>query len=173
MSSAYQPGSPSGEPLTADAPVNGATQHLTPEERSYQRFQAEDRSLGEIAGDILDNAATLAKQEVALAKAEATQSAKRAGKGAGLLTGAGVAGLLALIALTLMLWWVIAIWIGDHANPALGWSGLIVTLLWGVVAGVLAMLGKSELERIKGLPKTTDTVSKIPNAVTGNEEKNR
>ena len=61
----------------------------------------------------------------------------------------------------------------SHSLPALGWSGLIVTVIWLVVAGVLAMVGKSELDKIKGLPKTQDTVKKIPNAATGHEEKNQ
>ena len=41
-----------------------------------------------------------------------------------------------------------------------------------IVALVLMNSGKGELKRVKGMPETADTVSKIPNAVTGNEEKN-
>ncbi|RMB62429.1 phage holin family protein [Tessaracoccus antarcticus] len=141
-------------------------------DESYQRYRAEDRSLGEIASEVLENASTLIRQEVELAKAEAKDAAGKAGKGVGMFVGAAIAGLLALIALTLMLWWAFAVLIGGE-DPALGWSGLIVTVLWLVVAGVLAALGKSELDKIKGLPKTQDTVKKIPNAATGHEEKNR
>lgn len=144
---------------------------LSETDESYQRYRHEDRSLGEIASDLLDNASTLIRQEVELAKVEAKAAAGKASKGIGMFVGAAVVGLLALIALTLTLWWAIAVLIGGN-NPALGWSGLIVTVLWLVVAGVLAAVGKSELNKIKGLPKTQDTIMKIPNAATGHEEKN-
>lgn len=142
-------------------------------EASYARFREEDRSLGEIASDVLDNASTLIRQEVELAKAEASRAASRAGKGAGLFAAAGVAGLLALVALTLAAWWGIAIAIGSRTDPALGWSGLVVMLIWLVVAAVLAAAGRSELKRLRGLPKTQETLAKIPNAATGHEERNR
>ena len=48
---------------------------------------------------------TLMRQEVELAKAELTQSAKRAGKGAGMYGGAGVAGWFTLLFLSVALWW--------------------------------------------------------------------
>ena len=59
---------------------------------------------------------------------------------------------------------------GNHYNVPL------ITAVAGIVAIVAAMLmqsGRKELARIKGLPRTTDTVSKIPNALKGNEEENR
>ena len=155
-----------------ETPLPPEAAGLSETDESYQRYRHEDRSLGEIASDLLDNASTLIRQEVELAKAEAKDAAGKAGKGIGMLVGAAIAGFLALIALTLMLWWAIAVLI-DGDDPALGWSGLIVTVIWLVVAGVLAMVGKSELDKIKGLPKTQDTVKKIPNAATGHEEKNR
>lgn len=42
--------------------------------------------------------------------------------------------------------------------------------IWG--AAILAMAGKNEFGKMRGLPKTAETVKKIPNAATGNEEKN-
>lgn len=152
------------------ASANGG---LTEEEASYLRYREEDRSLGEIASDLLDNATTLIRQEVELAKVEAKESATKAGKGVGMLAGAGVAGLLALIALTLTAWWGMAVLIGSADAPALGWGGLIVTIIWLVIAGILAAAGKGELNKIRGLRQTQETVKKIPNAATGHEEKNR
>lgn len=143
------------------------------DDASYERYRAEDRSLGEIASDLLNNASTLIRQEVDLAKAEAKDSASKAGKGVGMLVGAGIAGLLALIALTLTAWWGMAVLIGSDSDPALGWSGLIVTVIWLIIAGVLVAVGKGELKKIRGLKQTQETVKKIPNAATGNEEKNR
>lgn len=154
---------------------DGGAHGVTPSDvdQSYQRYRQEDRSLGEIVSELMENASTLVKQEVELAKAEVKLSATRAGKGVGMFAGAAIAGLMALFALTLMLWWLIAILIGDSGDPALGWSGLIVTIIWCVVAGVLAVLGKGALDKVKGLPKTQETVKKIPNAVKGHEEENR
>lgn len=163
-----------GVPTTPGAPTAyPQSQPLDEGERSYQRYQDEDRSIGEIASDVLANASTLIRQEIELAKVELKEDGKRAGKGAGLLTGAGIAAFMALFALTLMAWWAIGIGIGDYDEPALGWSGLIVTVIWLAIAGVLALLGKKELQRVEGMPKTQDTVKKIPNAAAGNEEKNR
>ena len=167
MSSTYEPqGYPPQEPARVAADLTDDA------DLSYARYRAEDRSIGEIASDVMSNATTLIKQEVELAKAEAKDSAAKAGKGIGMFVGAGVFGLLALVALTLMLWRVIGGWIGTNADPALGWSGLIVTILWLIVAGILAMLGKSAMDKMRGLKQTTETVKKIPNAATGHEEKN-
>ncbi len=90
------------------------------------------RSLGELVGEITSDLSTLMRQEVELAKAEATQSAKRAGKGAGMFGGAGVAGHFVLLFLSISLWWAL----GDGMGH--GWSALIVAAIWAVIAVVLA-----------------------------------
>lgn len=131
------------------------------------------RSLGDIASDLLGDASTLIRQEVDLAKAEIRQSASRAGRGAGLMGGAGLTGVFALLFASLAAWWGLAVLIGSAASPALGWAGLIIAVAYAIVALVLLSMGKSEFQRVKGLPRTAETVSKIPNAAAGNEEKNR
>lgn len=125
------------------------------------------RSLGEIVSGITTDLSTLMRQEIELAKAEATQSAKRAGKGAGMLGGAGFAGYFVLLFLSISLWWGLGDWMG-HA-----WSALVVAILWGIVAAVLAAKGRKEMAEVRGLDRTAETVKKIPNAVKGNEEENR
>ena len=52
-------------------------------------------------------------------------------------------------------------------------AAVIVAVLWGIVAAVLALRGKKEMQAIQGMPKTADTVKKIPAAVKGHEEENR
>lgn len=147
---------------------------MTQMNRPAEGFNEGDpRSLGEIASDVLKDASTLIRQEVELAKAEVRESASRTGRGAGLLGGAGVAGLLALVFLSLALWWALAVWIGTADRPALGWAGVIVGVVYAIVAGALAVSGRGELKKVRGLPRTAETVSKIPNAAVGNEEKNR
>ncbi|WP_109472647.1 phage holin family protein [Ornithinimicrobium cavernae] len=121
-------------------------------------------SVGEIVSDISQNLSTLIRQETELAKAELRESTTRAGKGAGLLGGAGVAGHFVLLFLSLALWW----WIGD--GTGLGWSALIVALIWAVAAAVLAALGRSRLKEVRGMPRTTSTAKRIPDALKGKEE---
>nr|WP_322790003.1 phage holin family protein [Pseudokineococcus marinus] len=125
------------------------------------------RSLGELLGAVTSDMSTLVRQEIALAKAEAKESAAHAGKGAGMLGGAGVAGHFVLLFLSIALWW------GLGNATGYGWSALVVAALWAVVAAVLAVVGRSQLRKTKGLPQTQQSLQKIPNAVKGHEEANR
>src|SRR5690554_5353686 len=90
--------------------------------------EEESRSLGDLLGEVSRDLSELFRQEVELAKAEAKQSAMRAGRGAGLMGGAGVAGYLAILFLSL------TVWVGLGYLIGLGWSGVIMTVLWGIVA---------------------------------------
>ncbi len=125
------------------------------------------RSLGQMLGDVSQDLSTLVQQELALAKAEVSQSATRAGKGVGMFAGAAVAGLLLLVFLSVSAWWGLGQFIGNQ------WSALVVAVVWAIVAVVLALAGKKELARIKGLQQTADSLGKIPNALKGQEEQNR
>ncbi|QLQ15036.1 MAG: phage holin family protein [Micropruina sp.] len=133
----------------------------------------DERSLGQIMSDLSRNVSTLMRQEVELAKAEVQQSAKTAGKGAGMLGGAGVAGLLAALFVSLALWWLLAQLLAGTGSAAYGWAFVIVAVLWGIAAAVLMASGRAALRDVQGLPKTAETVGKIPNALTGDEEKNQ
>lgn len=129
-----------------------------------------DASVGQLFGEVTRDLSTLIRQEVALAKAEATESAKKAGTGAGLLGGAAWAAHFVLLFLSLTLWWVLGALFGEgDREPALGWAALIVTLIWAVIAAVLALRGKKELQKTKGLPQTADSIKKIPDALKGQE----
>jgi hypothetical protein len=108
---------------------------------------------------------TLMRQEVELAKVELKQSATRAGKGAALLAGAGVAGNYALLFLSVALWWALGAYL-----VGLGWSAVIVAVIWGIVAAVLGLRGRKELKAIKGLPRTTQTLQEIPQTLKPSEE---
>ena len=120
-------------------------------------------SIGQLLANVTDDLSTLLRQELALAKAEAQQSAKNASKGVGMLGGAGVAGNLALIFVSLALMFVF-----DMFMP-IGWAAFTVAVLWAIVAGVLALAGKKEVQKV-GMPKTAETTSRIPDALKGNEE---
>jgi len=113
-----------------------------------------DRGLGELVKGLSSDVSTLLRLEVALAKTELAEKSKEAGVGAGIFGGAAVAGLMMLGALTAFLILVLAI-----ALPA--WAAaLIVTLIWGAVAGLLALQGRARLARMgKPVPeKTLETV---------------
>jgi hypothetical protein len=121
-------------------------------------------SIGDMLSDISSDLTTLMRQEVELAKAELQQSAKRAGKGAGMFAGAGVAGHMTLLFLSLAAWWGI----GDRTGHA--WSAVIVAVAWAVIGAVLAATGRSEIKTVTGAPQTAATVKKIPAAAAGHEE---
>lgn len=126
--------------------------------------KGEVSSIGALISDISGDLTTLLRQEVALAKAEATQSATQAGKGAGMLAGAGVAAHFLLLFLSLALWWALA-----DAMDSKGWAFVIVALIWGVVAAVLAVVGRNQLKKMTGLERSVDTAKRVPAALKGNE----
>ena len=114
---------------------------------------ARDRPIGELVKDLSQQTSTLVRKEIELARVEVTEKGKVAGKGAGLLAGAAVAGLLALGALTTGL-----IALLDKAMAT--WvAALIVMVLWAVIAAVLAKAGQSSLKR--ATPPAPQTVATV------------
>ena len=99
-----------------------------------------ERPVGELVKDATEQAQTLIRQEIELAKVELTEKGKKAGMGAGMFGGAGLFGLFAFAALT-------AAFIGavDLAVPF--WAAaLIVAAVYGAIAGVLALTGKNKVQ---------------------------
>ena len=128
---------------------------ITPTSAAHAK--ADTTSLGDLLGEVTRDLSTLMRQEVELAKVEAKQSATRAGKGSGMLAGAGVAGHFVLLFLSIALWYAVGEeWTG------FGWSAVIVAVLWAIIAAVLASRGRKELKAIKGLPQTAATLQEIP-----------
>ena len=109
------------------------TAHQTPEE------ELRERPIGDLVKQLAGQTSTLVRQELDLAKAEMSQKASVAGKGAGLLGGAAVGGLLAAGALTACL--ILAL---DEVIP--DWlAALIVALVMGAIAAVLALQGRNRI----------------------------
>jgi MFS family permease len=100
-----------------------------------------EKPIGQLFKDLSEETSTLIRQEMALAKAELSEKGKEAGKGAGLFGGAGVVGLLAAGALTAA---IIALL--DKAMD-LWLAALIVAVVYGAVAAVLALRGKQEIQQ--------------------------
>ncbi len=113
------------------------------------KVPAREESLGKLVSNLSNDLSTLLRKEVELAKAEVRLEVSRAGKGAGMLGGAGFAGWMAAafasLALTLALAAVI---------PA-GWAALITTALWAIVGGVLFVVGRKTLKRVNLKPEQT------------------
>lgn len=120
-------------------------------------------SIGTIISQLTADFSTLMKQEVALAKAEVTTSAKEAGLGAGLYGGAGVAIHFAALFVSLALW----VWVGNAIGY--GWSALIGAIVWAIIGAVLAARAKRSLSKVTGMEKTAETVGQIPDALKGKD----
>jgi uncharacterized membrane protein YqjE len=103
--------------------------------------QAEDASFAELTKRLTEQVSRLAHDEIELAKAEMTEKGKRAGLGAGMFGGAGLLGLFALGLLTACV--VAAL---DLAMP-LWLAALIVGLAYALGAGMLVLIGKSEVRQ--------------------------
>jgi uncharacterized membrane protein YqjE len=135
-----------------DAPSGATTSEATAAGAASSQPR-DDRSLGEIVGDISQNLSTLVRQEIDLAKTELRQEASTAGKGIGMLAGAAVTALLMLIFLSWALTWLLDNWMPVEV------AALITALLWAVVTGVLASMGRKKLQEANPqLPQTQQTL---------------
>ncbi len=162
----YDPAAPTGSPGSTQAasgipgqvPPDGATRA-----HNGAGATADDRSIGDIFSAVSQDVSTLLHQELELAKAELRQSATSAGAGAGMLAGAGVAGHMVLVFVSIAGWWALAQPIGPV------WSALVIALVWAVVAAVLSSMGRARLRQVKGLPRTAETAKHIRDALAGKE----
>ncbi len=101
--------------------------------------QTSQQSVAELVKQLSEQSSRLARQEAELAKAELAAKGKRAGLGAGMFGGAGLLGLYALGALT-------AAAILGLASAVAAWlAALIVAAVFGAIAGVLVLQGRSKV----------------------------
>lgn len=144
--------------LRSPSPVLGADERDDLPEPSL-------RSVGDVLGDITTDLSTLLRQEVELAKAEFRETADHAKAAGSFFAVTGVGAHLALLFLSLALWWAV----GDVLD-SLGWSAVIVGLAWALVAGVTAAMGRGRMQRMTPLaPRTVATAQDIPQALKGHE----
>lgn len=112
----------------------------------------DERTIGQLVADINNEVSGLVRDEIALAKAELKQDAKRGGIGAGLLGGAAVFGLVGFLMLCMT---------AGFALVAAGLSEwlafLIVTLVLFVIAGIFAAIGATRLKKVRGPKEAIDT----------------
>jgi uncharacterized membrane protein YqjE len=105
-----------------------------------QDVNGSDPTLGAIVNQLTTQVPELIRSEIRLAQAEVTEKGKRVGIGVGMFSGAGLMALygfgtlLATIILALSL--LMDPWI----------AALIVTVVLFIIAGVLALLGKNQVQ---------------------------
>ena len=113
----------------------------------------EQPSVGELVRQASEHVSTLVRGEIELAKAELSDTAKRAGVGGGLLAAAGVVLLLSLPFLFVVL---------AEALVAIGlWRWLAYLIVWVfflIVAAVLALIGRGQLRKVRRPQRTLETV---------------
>lgn len=127
------------------------------------RPDVENASVGQLISEVTRDLSTLMRQELELAKAEVKVEASKAGKAAGMLGAAGLAGYFLLLFLSIALWWALGTALGGYA-----WGALIVAILWGIAAAVLASMGRKKLKEVQPKPeRTVETLKEVPDALKG------
>jgi hypothetical protein len=99
-----------------------------------------DASTADLLRQLSEQTSRLVRQELELVKAELSVKGKRAGVGAGMFGGAGLAGLYAVGAL-------VATAIAALSLAMATWlAALIVTVILAAIAGVLALQGRTKVQ---------------------------
>lgn len=133
-------------------PLGSASAHGGTHRRSAGAAGAAGPSLGELVATATRDLSTLVHKEIELAKVEISGEVKKAGLGAGLFGGAGFLGFLATIFLSIAL----AFGIGHFTG--LGWGFLIVGVLYLLLAGIFALIGKKQISKVGPPARTIETV---------------
>ena len=145
-------------PMTAHIPSQN-----TPAGASVSSDPSE-ATTGELVTRLSGQISELVRGELALAKAELTQKAKRAGIGGGLLGAAGVLALYGFGALVITVIALLALVLPVWA------SALIVAVVIFIVAGILGLLGKNQIQRATP-PVPENTVESVKRDVATVQER--
>ncbi|MFE9708265.1 phage holin family protein [Streptomyces sp. NPDC005930] len=116
---------------------------------AHQEPQEQDRSVSHLLSAVTADLQTLFRQEVELAKAEVRDEASRAGKAAGMFGGAGFAGYMVLLFLSL------AAVLGLANVIDGGWAALVVAAVWAAVAALLYLKGRARMKTVSPKPERT------------------
>jgi hypothetical protein len=110
--------------------------------------EALERTLGQLVADATNDISSIVRSEVALAKAEMSADAKKAGLGAGMFAAAGLFAFLALILL------LIAAAYGLVALGLAPWLAFLIVAAVLLLTGViLVLIGKNNMDNLKGKPE--------------------
>lgn len=106
-----------------------------------------ERPVSDLVSELTSDMTVLFRKELELAKIEVRQELSAAGKAAGLLAGGAILALVALMLLAHAASWGLA-----EVLPV-GLAFLIVAVVIGVVAAVLALLGRNRLRKVQPVPQ--------------------
>jgi apolipoprotein N-acyltransferase len=67
----------------------------------------------------------------------------------------------------------LALWVAISDRTGPGWGAVIVAVIWLVAGVVLYFVARAQMKKVSGIPQTAETVSQVPNALKGHEERNR
>lgn len=107
-------------------------------------------SVGELIKQVTQDLTKLFNQELALAKLEISNEAKKAGKTAGAYAGAAAAGYFLVLFASLTLMFALA-----SLFDSFVWAALAVTVLWAIVAAVLYSQAKKTAAELDPKPEMT------------------
>ena len=121
---------------------------------------AEERTLGQLVAQASDDLAGIVRAEIALAKAELRADAKNAAMGGGLFGAAGYLGVLASVTAVITVGYALV------AAGLRAWLAfLIVTVALLLIAGILALVGRSRFKRLRPPERTIRTTKEAIAAV--------
>lgn len=133
-----------------------------PAPRPRPHLHADDRSLGDLLGELAEETTTLVKQEIALAKTEireevkaATDEAKTAARNVGFIVAGGAVAYTGLIAIVIGLGWLLGEILGD-----VEWLGILLVGL--IVAAVGYALVQKGLKRLQHELKALESFDPTP-----------
>lgn len=119
-----------------------------------------ERTIGQLVADATSDVQEIVRAEIALAKAELRQDAKRGGVAAGLFGAAGYLVLLASVVLTVA---------AGYGLVAAGLAPWLAFLVLGValvlLAGLLALVGRSQVRKVgppeRAIRSTRQTIAAV------------
>lgn len=137
---------------------------------------ADQSDIADVIKNIQSDVTAIVRGELELAKAELIPQVKAAGLGAGLFTVAAVVGLTGLTVLLLGLsFWLslgFQVWFHLDLLAALAWGFAVMAVLFFLVAGALALVGKNQL-KFTGAAETVANAEETVAAVKGAVEKGK
>lgn len=122
-----------------------------------------DPTIGRLVHDASKDISTLISKEIQLAKSELKVSVRAGGTGLGLFAGAAFLGLLAVIMLSVALAHLIH-WNGSGLD--LHWAFLIVTVLYLLLAGLLAFVGLRKVKQVRAPKRAIHQAQETRSALT-------
>jgi hypothetical protein len=148
---------------TSGPDLAGGAERTTGSSPQVTATRGTERTVGQLVADATRDVSDLVRHEVALAKVEIADDAKQAGLGGGLLGAAGFLGAVGFLLLCFA---------GTYAlHEGAGWplwlSFLVVAAVLLLLAGLLALLGKSRVSKVKPPERTIATTKGTIAAVKG------